>query len=305
MRVRRVQGAPPRGVRGGQRAPSQRPRAGRAVGVRRPRRRQRRPPRRRRRRSGRARGGRGVSGVARAREQLVGGRDGASEPVRGRVARAAPAVASEPRVGAARARAQAPGGAVRQEGVHAVARGGAEARRGDRVRGHPDGHDRDGEDAPERRRGVRGGAQSVAAAQRALLVARARADEAVARAGVPRAVRLRGAERGDAADEPERVARRRHAGPGRRTAGPESDGGGGRGGGRRRARHALEHRAVFAGEPPGTLRGARRRVRVQAVEARARRRARGRRGGGGVPGGVARTGRSGGNDPRRRARGRG
>ena len=91
----------------------------------------------------------------------------------------------------ARARAAPSRGTVHEEGVHAVARRGEKTGRDGDSRRHAVHHRRDGEDAIGLRGGVRGRSSRFPATSRALLLARARTQQAVALAGVPRTVRLR------------------------------------------------------------------------------------------------------------------
>mmetsp|Transcript_9028 Transcript_9028/g.39709 ORF Transcript_9028/g.39709 Transcript_9028/m.39709 type:complete len:370 (+) Transcript_9028:6028-7137(+) len=182
-----------------------------------------------------------------------------------------------------RARAEAPRGALHEEGVHFAPRGGEEARGDGRPRGHADDHHRDREEPTRLCRGVCGRLARVASTPRALLVAGARALAPVALAPVPRAVRLRRLARVRAARR-QAVVWPRHPRSRRFRARPRGDASRGRSRSRRGAGHALEHRQLFAGVDPRALRGYRVRIHLPTVEAglwrrigRRARRSRGRR----------------------------
>mmetsp|Transcript_850 Transcript_850/g.3307 ORF Transcript_850/g.3307 Transcript_850/m.3307 type:complete len:357 (-) Transcript_850:515-1585(-) len=165
-----------------------------------------------------------------------------------------------------RARAEAPRGALHEEGVHFAPRGGEEARGDGRPRGHADDHHRDREEPARLRRGVCGRLARVASTPRALLVAGARALAPVALAPVSRAVRLRRLARVRAARR-RALVRPRHPRSRRFRARPRGDASGGRSRSRRGAGHALERRQLFAGVDPRALRGYRVRVHLPTVEA--------------------------------------
>mmetsp|Transcript_14331 Transcript_14331/g.61446 ORF Transcript_14331/g.61446 Transcript_14331/m.61446 type:complete len:204 (-) Transcript_14331:893-1504(-) len=171
--------------------------------------------------------------------------------------------------------------ALRGEDLHVAPCGDEEARRVCGVRGRAESYREHRETAFGERERVRGGYALCVTQKRTLLLAGARARPPMARVGVPRALRLRRAGGVGAADVCA-VGGARHAGPGRRRARPglllgrpgrhtERQRGG--------AGHALERRVVPAGVPARALRGDCQRVHLQTVEARARGRFAGRRGG--------------------------